>query len=284
MDKTQYQLEDFLFYQQEELFDVLADIYRENAILQAGNFILVRGEAPVLLVAHLDTVHQEPVRDLCMSEDKNILMSPQGVGGDDRCGVYGLVRIHQAAQQKPWLLFTCNEEIGCVGAQAFVEQYNRDRLPEELADLKLIIEMDRRGSNDAVYYGCNNPALEAYITSKGFVTGIGSCSDISHIAPALDIGAVNLSSGYYHAHTRHEYINRAELQYNIERVIGIVQDSTASDFPRFEYLEYNEGKYSNMLICDYCGRIIYEEDVINVRDEYGGLLYLCGHCAAKEVL
>ncbi|MBO6179870.1 MAG: hypothetical protein J6O04_11890 [Selenomonadaceae bacterium] len=40
-----------------------------------------------------------------------------------------------------------------------------------------------------------------YITLKGYRTAFGSFSDISVIAPALDVAAVNLSSGYYYAHT-----------------------------------------------------------------------------------
>ena len=39
-------------------------------------------------------------------------MSPQGIGGDDRCGVFALQSIYAAAKKKPWLLFTCDEETG----------------------------------------------------------------------------------------------------------------------------------------------------------------------------
>ena len=72
-----------------------------------------------MLVAHLDTVHDEPVRDICVSADGNILMSPQGIGGDDRCGCFALVKVFQSAQVKPWLLFTCEEEVGGIGAKYF---------------------------------------------------------------------------------------------------------------------------------------------------------------------
>ena len=71
-----------------------------------------------MLVAHLDTVHSQRVHDICKSDDGNILMSPQGIGGDDRCGVFALCNIFQSAQIKPWLLFCCNEEVGGVGARA----------------------------------------------------------------------------------------------------------------------------------------------------------------------
>ena len=82
-------LEDFIKQTQSELFSELIKTYSGKAMYSKNNFILVKGFAPIMLVAHLDTVHKEPVRDICTSSDGNILMSPQGIGGDDRCGVYG---------------------------------------------------------------------------------------------------------------------------------------------------------------------------------------------------
>jgi len=204
-------LEDFLRPTQKQLFKLLAKKFKGKAILSKGNFILVRGTAPVMLVAHLDTVHTEPVRQICASKDGNILMSPQGIGGDDRCGVFALVKIYLSAQVKPWLLFTCDEEVGGLGAQQFCIAYSQRRLPNELDDLKFLVEIDRKGKNDAVFYDCDNPDFEAYITGNGFTTAIGSFSDISLIAPELGVAAVNLSSGYYNAHTLHEFINVNEL-------------------------------------------------------------------------
>ena len=226
-------LEEFLTPTQEELFKKLSGMYTE-AVGIDGSFILVKGESPIVLVAHLDTVHKEPVRDICTSSDGNILMSPQGIGGDDRCGVYALVKTYDLSPVKPYLLFTCDEETGGIGAKTFVKCL--DQLPE-LKTLKLIIEIDRRGSHDAVYYDCANDAFEEYITNKGFITDYGSFSDISVIAPKLGIAAVNLSSGYYNAHQLHEYINRAELEATIVKVIEIVRETARPDFPRYEYID-----------------------------------------------
>ena len=138
-------------------------------------------------------------------------MSPQGIGGDDRCGVFALVKIYLSAQVKPWLLFTCDEEVGGLGAQYFCQLHSQGLLPNELDALKFIVEIDRKGKNDAVYYDCDNPDFEAYIAGKGFTTALGSFSDISLIAPELGVAAVNLSSGYYNAHTLHEFINVKEV-------------------------------------------------------------------------
>ena len=228
-------LESFLTPTQSQLFKFIAKKFHGNAVGSKDNFILVKGIAPILLVAHLDTVHAEPVKEICKTSDGNIIMSPQGIGGDDRCGCYALNKIYESAPVKPFLLFTCEEEVGGIGAQAFCDCFRKKLLPPELAQLKLIVEIDRKGANDAVYYDCYNPDFEAYITSKGFKTTYGSFSDISVIAPTLGIAAVNLSSGYYNPHKLNEYINRQELEHTISRVIEIVADSVNDDFPKFSY-------------------------------------------------
>ena len=51
------------------------------------------------------------------------------------------------------------------------------------------------------------------------------------------MAAVNLSSGYYNAHTQHEYINRKHLNATVKKVLEIVADAAQPDFPKYEYVE-----------------------------------------------
>lgn len=252
------ELESFLTPRQNELFDMIRGMYHGKCILRKGAYILIKGEAPVMLVAHMDTVHKIPVKDICVSKDGDVLMSPQGIGGDDRCGVFALVSCYEKSPIKPWLLFTCDEETGGKGARMFVNDY--PRLPKALRGIKVLIEIDRRGSADAVYYDCDNTDLEDYITSKGFVTDWGSYSDICDIAPAMGVAAVNLSSGYYNAHQTHEYIVRSELKNTIDKVCDIINDACDPAFPRYEFIErvyqptvwsYKTGHYGNYGYYDY---------------------------------
>ena len=234
-------LEDYILPTQDELFDMLCEEYKGNCFVRKDSYILVKGKAPIMLIAHMDTVHKERVKYICKSKGGKILMSPQGIGGDDRCGIYALNAVYARAEVKPWLLFTCDEEIGGYGARDFAKDYHMADLPKELDFLKCLVEIDRKGKKDAVYYSCDNEEFEDYITGKGFVTGWGSFSDISIIAPEMGIAAVNLSSGYYNAHTLYEYINRQELNDTIGKVLSIVSDSVKKDFPVYEYIE---SKYS----------------------------------------
>ncbi|MCR5833163.1 MAG: hypothetical protein K6G55_00700 [Selenomonadaceae bacterium] len=229
-------LEKFLKPNQKNLFKLLLKMYGENvAASTPDNFILVRGVAPIMLVAHMDTVHQEPVKVICRSSDKNILMSPEGIGGDDRCGIYALCKVYETAPVKPWLLFTCDEETGGGGATRFCKEHGWGNLPSELDHLKCLVEIDRKGSEDAVYYDCQNRDFEEYISEKGFVTAYGTFTDICYVAPELQVAAVNLSSGYYNAHRPHEYINRAELENTITKVTEIVADAASNSMPRFDF-------------------------------------------------
>ena len=196
-------LEDFVMPSQKVLYSKLRRMFKATAITSKGSYILVPGEAPIMLLAHLDTVHKESVKQICKTQNCNILMSPQGIGGDDRCGVYALVTAHARSEKKPWLLFTCNEEVGGISASTFCKDYRAGAFSKELDTMKLLVEIDRKGRTDAVYYECDNPDFEEYINSKGFVTQHGSFSDISYLAPELGVAAVNLSSGYYNAHTQH---------------------------------------------------------------------------------
>ena len=238
-------LENFLRSTQEQLFWRLNRRFKGQTLISRGKFVLVKGVAPVMLVAHLDTVHEQPVRQICAADNGNILSSPQGIGGDDRCGCYALAKVYKQSAVKPWLLFTCEEEIGGIGAQAFCDCHASGLLPAELDALKFIVEIDRRGSNDAVFYDCYNPKFEEYVTSKGFKTAFGSFSDISVIAPVFNVAAVNLSAGYYNAHRLNEYIVRSELERTIQKVVEIVADSTRAEFPRYEYDTYGYDDYSS---------------------------------------
>ena len=190
-------------------------------------YIYAEGTHPVLLMAHMDTVHHDNCTIVCVSEDGKYIMSPQGIGGDDRCGIYMILQIVKDVHCS--VIFTEDEEIGCVGARKFCKS---SYVPEKL---NYIIEFDRKSGNDAVFYDCDNDEFEKFITNPdvGFKSAWGSCSDISHVAPHLKVAAVNLSSGYYSPHTQHEYINLEEVENNIKRAMVLIN----TDTPRYEYIE-----------------------------------------------
>lgn len=200
---------------------------RGYPITDKPGYLYAEGTIPVLLVAHMDTVHRQPVEQICYSADGAVAMSPQGIGGDDRCGVWMILQILRTTNCH--VLFCEDEDVGCIGAKKFTGGSLRPQV-------NYIVELDRRGNNDAVFYRCDNPEFEDFVTSFGFETAGGSCSDISYIAPYLETAAVNISCGYYCEHQRHEYIHLEEIELNADRVAQMVTQQTE----HFEYMEQQD--------------------------------------------
>jgi hypothetical protein len=197
-----------------------------------GKFVFAMGEYPVLIIAHLDTVHYEPVKDFCVSST-GVIMSPQGIGGDDRCGIYMCLEI--ARRLKCSVLFCEDEETGRKGAHDFVDFAMHKKRNRWRKSIHFMVEFDRMNSNDAVFYQCDNSEFTAFIESTGyFKTTTGTFSDISTIAPKLEIAAVNLSCGYYNQHTKWESVQWHVMQRNIEEGFKLI---THADIKPFVYVE-----------------------------------------------
>lgn len=226
--KSQSELKEFVY-------NTLVDYYGVKNVFNRDGYVLAKGELPVTLVAHLDTVHQ----DLCnlnnIKIDGNIISSSVGIGGDDRCGVYLILSIIKKGL-KPTIIFTEDEEVGCVGAKRFSLNENNRLLVRKT---NFIVELDRRSNNDAVFYRCSNETFKNYIIEKGWVEARGTCSDISYIAPVCDRAAVNLSTAYYNAHSTSEYINYKELQEILERVYKLLSEQKNTR----NIYRYEEGIY-----------------------------------------
>jgi len=234
---------------QDELKAKLPEILTKNGYTPQveDGFIYAEGEIPVLLIAHMDTVHKEPVKSICVSDD-GILMSPTGIGGDDRCGIFMVLETIKT--HKCHVLFTEDEEIGLIGAGKFASS---GITPE----VNWILEYDRKGNNDAVFYSCDNPEFTEFITDKeiGFVFASGSASDISRVAPAINRAAVNLSCGYYNQHHLNEYVVVSEMMNNIERGKMLIDKPVDKPFEYIEkvytYKSYKNSDYSFSVYDDY---------------------------------
>lgn len=193
-------------------------------------FLYAKGTVPVLLVAHMDTVHKELCKEIVREDGK--LSSPQGIGGDDRCGIYIIMNIVKELNCS--VLLCEDEEIGGVGARKFTKSDYINSL-----DVNYMLEFDRKGSNDAVYYSCDNKEFKAFIEcASSFKEAYGSFSDISVLMSAANLSAVNLSSGYYNAHTTKEYVVYDEMMDVVNEAKSIINAKCEKPF------EYVAKKYA----------------------------------------
>lgn len=210
------------------LADKLLEHFPIENITSGDGYLYAEGTIPVLLVAHLDTVHKELPRTILYDKESKIISSPEGIGGDDRSGVYILLEVLK--KHNCSVLFCEDEEAGAVGA----EKFTQTKLAESLG-FHFIIEFDRKGANDAVFYDCDNPDFEDFITRGYFKTNWGTFSDISILAPYFRCAAVNLSCGYYNPHTTGEYVVFPETERIIAEACKILDRTTDND--AFEYIE-----------------------------------------------
>lgn len=182
-----------------------------SKISRQEDYLYTPGDIPILMVAHVDTVHFESPREIFHDKEKGVLWSPQGIGGDDRAGVAGILELINRGY-KPYVLFTDGEETGGIGASAAAKTITLSKR------IKYIIELDRKNGNDAVFYSCDNPDFTEYILQFGFKEAYGSFSDISILCPAWGVAGVNLSCGYYNAHRETEYVRVEEWNKVLLRV------------------------------------------------------------------
>ncbi len=212
---------------EEALFNSLSSILKAHGysdVRKTANYIYAAGTTPVGLVAHTDTVQASANY---YDEPQKIMFTECNGGYDDRAGVAMILAIIMETKLRPTIFFTRGEETGAWGAQALAKEVNP-------ANLKYLIELDRAGFDDAVFYQCANKSFTSYILSFGFQEQIGTFTDIYILCPAWGIAGVNLSIGYYYEHTPSEYLNLEHWYETLLKVKKLLASANKSKFYKFE--------------------------------------------------
>lgn len=259
----------------------------KNVIIQK-EYIVAIGDIPIALVAHMDTVFYQQMTHMYYDPRKSILWSPEGLGADDRAGIFIILQIIQSGL-RPSIILTTDEEKGGIGAQKLAKTVC------PIPSLRYMIQLDRHGANDCVFYDCANDDFIDYIESFGFSEAIGSFSDISFLMPAWKICGVNLSVGYNDEHSVSETLN-VNLMY---RTLNIVKKMLAEDtIPHFEYKEITVDKLKNYykVIANYesdydlgtqctcCHKHFFDFELIPAKGKDGKkVVFYCPDCAVDKV-
>jgi hypothetical protein len=211
----------------EELQEKFTEVHYDNK-----NYIYAIGTIPVMLLAHLDTVHKSLPSYIFYDEDTESIYAREGIGGDDRAGVAAILDILDRGY-RPSILFCTGEESGCVGAKVAAKE-----IPTP--NVNILLELDRKGYKNYVTYSCNNTEMNAWVETFGFKKEFGSFSDISSIAPKWEIGAVNLGIGYYSQHSSSESLCLPEWRETIEVVLDMLDNPPEQ---KYEYKAFSVGGY-----------------------------------------
>ena len=260
----------------------------DNVIVD-DKYIVAVGNIPIALVAHMDTVFKYPVDNMYYDVKKGVVWSPEGLGADDRAGIFAMIQIIKSGL-RPSIILTTDEEIGATGAKALAEK------PCPIPGLKYMIQLDRRGTNDCVFYSCDTQAFVEYVEQFGFVERWGTFSDISVLMPAWNICGVNLSVGYEDEHSVSEVLFIKPLFDTIAKVRKMLMEK---DIPDFEYINmpshwyYNWNKITTPAYgesaevygahCAGCKSLYSEYEMYPVKGKGGVTRFYCTDCIVDKV-
>lgn len=250
-----------------------------NKVTYTKDYVYAIGDIPITLVAHIDTVFKERPEDVFYDRVKNVLWSPQGLGADDRAGVFAIINIVKSGL-RPHIIFTTGEEMGGLGAQVLTY-----REPKPFAEMKYIIQLDRRGKDDCIFYECDNVKFIEYIKSFGFHEEYGSFSDISELCPTWRIAGVNLSIGYKNEHSFIEILYIDYFLSTVEKVKKMLKD--VNNINSFEYIpalySLSSLNPTSLYKCKNCGKIFTEYELFLVKGIDSKNVYYCPDCIYGNV-
>ena len=266
---------------QKEMHKAMAQYLKAtyDKVIFTKDYLVAIGDIPIALVAHMDTVYKTPVSNLYYDQRKGVLWSPEGIGADDRAGIFAIIKILQSGL-RPCVIFTTDEEQGGLGAMTLA----LEDCPIE--GLKYMIELDRRGTNDCVFYDCYCPEFVDYVESFGFCERYGSFSDISFLMPEWQVCGVNPSVGYEDEHSYSETLHIGPLFDTIRKVKQMLKDT---DIPYFKYDEVSISTshwwrteiYGQH--CSKCKKLFSEYELFPVKGRDGRTKYYCPDCIVGNV-
>lgn len=253
-------------------------------VIETDDYIVAEGNIPIALVAHMDTVFPRPACEVFYDRTSNVIWSPQGLGADDRAGIFAIIQIIRKGL-RPHIILTTDEEKGANGAIALgIEDCPFD-------DLRYMIQLDRRGADDCVFYDCDNKNFVKYVEKFGFIESIGSFSDISILCPDWKVAGVNLSIGYRDEHSVSETLFVGYMLNTIDKVVQMLK-VPVSDIPYFEFIPkkrfqkfgwFHNHKEEDHTHCVKCEKKFLEEELIPVKTPDFKWRYYCGDCIVDNV-
>lgn len=213
---------DILLMEEEQLFYFLVKHlkkYYPEVISYPLDFVAAYSDNPILLLAHIDSVRSKYER-IKLIRINDLIKNRYGIlSADDRAGVYAILEILALCTKKgivlPSVLFTNGEEYGGTGMKSFISLCGND-IPRHI---NLLVALDRKHANEYVYYSSYLPqAVKRYVESFGYIEAQGSYNDVADLTNFTKIPGINVSVGYYRAHTEREVLHYSELRMTCYRI------------------------------------------------------------------
>jgi len=190
----------------------------KNHTREANSFtqrhVFVDMDAPILYVAHIDTVLDLFAPKEIQIEDTAI----RATGMDDRLGCYLAFRLNLLGL-KGDVLICDHEEIGYSTAKYFKtnKKYN------------WVCELDRPTVTVATY-GLDSPAFLNALDKSEFCITKGTFSDISSLELPNNPCMFNLGIGYYQPHSFYSHLDKALMYRNVMKYAQFYEKNKLTSF------------------------------------------------------
>ena len=191
------------------------------------------------MVAHTDTVHgmnEIMVHTETLPDYEGNLKvclkgyTPEGketgIGGDDKCGVFGAM---SALLDLPHVkaAFFVSEETGCWGS--------RKADPNFFVDVAYAIQLDaplnymvtevcsgvRLFNRDSEFFTIVDKVLDEYMPKREYM--VHPYTDVSQLKMKFDFSCINISCGYYNYHRPSEYVVIDDLDNSIKTAYAMIE-------------------------------------------------------------
>lgn len=228
-----------------------------------------------VLVAHLDTINSKgatayyvsskkaltssdneeertPTLEDILFTEKYILLSPEAnsgiicLGADDRVGVKTILDLVEKGHM-PHILFTTDEESGCVGSRELIKHNDFDFLK----DATMFIQVDRgvheNSWHEMVFYSFDTSKVPSILEElkKHYDLATGSYTDVAVLGPHFNKPIVNLSASYENEHTRQEFLNLYAYEYNTASLDSFLNWTYTQDNSDWVWYEKPKPKVSS---------------------------------------
>ena len=215
-------------------------------------------KSPVCLVAHIDTVNRDSFPPDCIYKEDQVYpkvngyepsryIAETGKVFDDRAGIGIILSLLHDLWGKhifPYILIMGLEELGCIGASEFANDYDELEDVFRHNNIQLLLEVDKAGQSKVCFYDLDYPDFERLFTPYFQEVG-GTFSDISVLCPWFDIAGANVSAGYYLEHSANEYITETSVVESKKSIFNFIVDFQKYDGnPKYEYIGL-DNIYSN---------------------------------------
>lgn len=198
-----------------------------------------------MFVAHTDTVCKSTDEDVelimfeaetespCMDSVSTAVLQRKDeaiLGADDRAGVFIILNEWINKGNKINFILTSDEEIGAIGASeleestVFTEKCTSHRV-------SAFIEFDRKGYSDIIEYCSSDLTNEIMRILPTYKSAMGVFTDLDKIGSV--VSGVNLSVGYFNAHSKSEFLDLGHLEYLVGKISDIEEGLKDKVFDKY---------------------------------------------------